>query len=396
MTNSNPNTSSNLMRRTAKMKSFSSLFPCLQARKLRRQRRQDYHASWTCAGISDLAQTSEPSDAYEHEKKYHYNYAAQSAELSALPDQPQEPAPKTLQTTSSIRIVSPEDSECSTLDPDEQPQGQEPSAKQTDALSDEETDVECGSEQPQRVITMTVGPQTETPTPRANVLSQSKDDIDLELSSRRIPRSPSKKPRPASMDVPPSAVAKLPEIKSRIIEDIPEDAEEEDKQGVSVAAPEDEQDPETTKPAKRSSAWRLSQRKSMVEIFNLLQSTAAAVASAPKRSNIRLPKSLRPSSASERPSENASSSSPSPPPSSSSSSSSSPRPPTPPPKSPTLASADPVSSSAPPATALTTPSSSPTKKQRRMGTAVFPLPSLWPDSHEDITSINTTNQTLFH
>ncbi|RAK98943.1 uncharacterized protein BO80DRAFT_436583 [Aspergillus ibericus CBS 121593] len=355
------------------MKSLSSLFPCLQARKLRRQRRQDYHASWTCAGIADLAQTSEP-DAYEHEKKYHYKYAAQSTEISALPDQPQEAATQPIQTTSSIRIVSPEDSECSTLDPDDQPQGQDFSAKQTNTLSDEETDVECSPKLPQRVINMTVGPQSETP-----VLPKSKDDIDLELSSRRIPRSPDKKPRPASMDVPPSAVAKLPEIKSRIIEDIPEDVEEEDKQDANTAAAEDEQE----KPAKRSSAWRLSQRKSMIEIFNLLQSTAAAVASAPKRSNIRLPRSLRPSPAPE-------------PSSSDATSCSSPRPPTPPPKSPTLASVEHFSSSAPPTTTLTTPSSSPTKKQRRMGTAVFPLPSQWPDSHEDITRINTSNQTLFH
>ncbi|OOF94800.1 hypothetical protein ASPCADRAFT_516198 [Aspergillus carbonarius ITEM 5010] len=356
------------------MKSLSSLFPCLQARKLRRQRRQDYHASWTCAGISELAQTSEPSDAHEHEKNYQYDYAPQSEKITALPDQPQDPATKTPQTTSSIRIVSPEESECSTLDPDEQAQGQDASAKQTSTLSDEETDVECGPEQPQRVITMTVGPQTEeTPTLRADVLPKSKDDIDLELSSRRIPRSPDKKPRPASMDVPPSAVAKLPEIKSRIIEDIPEDVEEEAKQNVNIAGSEEEQDPETTKPAKRSSAWRLSQRKSMVEIFNLLQSTAVAVASAPKRSNIKLPKSLRPS--------------PAPEPSSS-------RPPTPPPKSPTLTTeGDQLSSSAP---TLTTPSSSPTKKQRRMGTAVFPLPHQWPETHEDLTNINTNNQTLFH
>ncbi|PWY96365.1 hypothetical protein BO94DRAFT_570687 [Aspergillus sclerotioniger CBS 115572] len=374
MTNSNHNSHSILMRRVHKMKSLSSLFPCLQARKLRRQRRQDYHASWTCAGISELAQTSELSDAHEHEKHYEYDHAPQSEKLTALPDQPHEAATKTPQTTSSIRIVRPEESECSTLEFDDLPQDQEPSAKQTNTLSDEETDVECSPKLPQKVITMTVGPQTEeTSTPRANVLPQSKDDIDLELSSRRIPRSPDKKPRPASMDVPPSAVTKLPEIKSRIIEDIPEDVEEEAKQNVNVAGSEEEQDLETTKPAKRSSAWRLSQRKSMVEIFNLLQSTAAAVASAPKRSNIKLPKSLRPSPAPEP---------------------SSPRPPTPPPKSPTLTTESDQPSTAAPT--LTTPSSSPTKKQRRMGTAVFPLPHQWPETHEDITNIKTNNQTLFH
>ncbi|GKZ66871.1 hypothetical protein AnigIFM50267_000959 [Aspergillus niger] len=417
MTNSILNSS--LMQRPRKMKCLSSIFlPCLQARKLRRQRRQDYHASWTCAGISELAQPTEPFPAYEHEKQHHG-----STELSALPDQSKDVVTKTPQMTPSIRLVNPADSECSTLDdPDEkQPQGiqDDTAAKQTTTLSDDDTDVESGSEKASRVIDMKVGPQTEEPlNPKAHLSPKSKDDIDLELSSRRIPRSPDKKPRPASMDVPPSAAAKLPEIKSRIIEDIPEDVEEEDKHDADIkhtvsavpdeqAKPEEEHGSETaaTKPTKRTSTWRLSQRKSMNELFNLLQSTAAAVAAAPKLSNLKFaipPKSpLRASPTNDSPHHSYVSSV----------SSTSNRPPTPPPKSPVLRPnsrplPDPVqlSSSAPPAsgTSLGSLSSSPTKKQRRMGTAVFPLlPCKWAGIHDEdmkekhSNDTNRNSQTLF-
>ncbi|GKZ52558.1 hypothetical protein AnigIFM49718_000440 [Aspergillus niger] len=407
------------MQRPRKMKCLSSIFlPCLQARKLRRQRRQDYHASWTCAGISELAQPTEPFPAYEHEKQHHG-----STELSALPDQSKDVVTKTPQMTPSIRLVNPADSECSTLDdPDEkQPQGiqDDTAAKQTTTLSDDDTDVESGSEKASRVIDMKVGPQTEEPlNPKAHLSPKSKDDIDLELSSRRIPRSPDKKPRPASMDVPPSAAAKLPEIKSRIIEDIPEDVEEEDKHDADIkhtvsavpdeqAKPEEEHGSETaaTKPTKRTSTWRLSQRKSMNELFNLLQSTAAAVAAAPKLSNLKFaipPKSpLRASPTNDSPHHSYVSSV----------SSTSNRPPTPPPKSPVLRPnsrplPDPaqLSSSAPPAsgTSLGSLSSSPTKKQRRMGTAVFPLlPCKWAGIHDEdmkekhSNDTNRNSQTLF-
>ncbi|GLA34061.1 hypothetical protein AnigIFM63309_004088 [Aspergillus niger] len=417
MTNSILNSS--LMQRPRKMKCLSSIFlPCLQARKLRRQRRQDYHASWTCAGISELAQPTEPFPAYEHEKQHHG-----STELSALPDQSKDVVTKTPQMTPSIRLVNPADSECSTLDdPDEkQPQGiqDDTAARQTTTLSDDDTDVESGSEKASRVIDMKVGPQTEEPlNPKAHLSPKSKDDIDLELSSRRIPRSPDKKPRPASMDVPPSAAAKLPEIKSRIIEDIPEDVEEEDKHDADIkhtvsavpdeqAKPEEEHGSETaaTKPTKRTSTWRLSQRKSMNELFNLLQSTAAAVAAAPKLSNLKFaipPKSpLRASPTNDSPHHSYVSSV----------SSTSNRPPTPPPKSPVLRPnsrplPDPaqLSSSAPPAsgTSLGSLSSSPTKKQRRMGTAVFPLlPCKWAGIHDEdmkekhSNDTNRNSQTLF-
>ncbi|PWY90785.1 hypothetical protein BO70DRAFT_284044 [Aspergillus heteromorphus CBS 117.55] len=448
---------SDLMRRPRNMKSLSSLFlPCLQARKLRRQRRQEYHTSWTCAGISDFEQGPEQADHHHHEHKYRYDSPPESTELSRLPEQPKDAITKGPQTTASIRLVSSGDSECSTLGPEEgHPHGKEDSsAKQTGTLSDEETDVESTSpENPHRAISMEVGPQTpqrpqdddEITTPR------SKDDLDLELSTRRIPRNPDKKPRPASMDVPPSAAAKLPEIKSRIIEDIPEDVEEEGKhdndmtQTGSTAAQDSEtdEDPDSatkSASAKRRSTWRLSQRKSMIEIFNLLQSTAAAVASAPKLSNLKLPLAGRsPLRASMT--------------SSSYDEPSSPVPPTPPPKSPPYAAAAAAASTSTtaPATATattttpaaasssstttttttttttskplpsphphdhpdpSTPTPSPTKKQRRMGTAVFPLPistRKWAEIHPTLGTFagkhqtttngenkgNSINQTLF-
>ncbi|KNG80159.1 hypothetical protein ANOM_011659 [Aspergillus nomiae NRRL 13137] len=75
---------------------------------------------------------------------------------------------------------------------------------------------------------------------------------------------------------------KGPEVRSRMIEDIPEEA---DKEAESKANEHDD----TTIPAKDEQgmpAWRVSRRKSLIEIINLLQATAAA---APKLSSIRLP-----------------------------------------------------------------------------------------------------------
>jgi hypothetical protein len=69
---------------------------------------------------------------------------------------------------------------------------------------------------------------------------------------------------------------KLPEIKSRLIEDIPEETEPTSEDTTTTPS----------KDEKGLPAWRLSRRKSLVEIINLLQATAAA---APKLSNIRLP-----------------------------------------------------------------------------------------------------------
>ncbi|KAF7592052.1 hypothetical protein BBP40_000717 [Aspergillus hancockii] len=74
---------------------------------------------------------------------------------------------------------------------------------------------------------------------------------------------------------------KLPDIKSRLIEDIPEETEPE-----TSSPPEDPKTTVLSKDEKSIPAWRLSRRKSLIEIINLLQATAA---SAPKLSNIRLP-----------------------------------------------------------------------------------------------------------
>ncbi|KAE8342448.1 hypothetical protein BDV24DRAFT_173768 [Aspergillus arachidicola] len=78
---------------------------------------------------------------------------------------------------------------------------------------------------------------------------------------------------------------KGPEVRSRMIEDIPEETGTETESKTN----EPDQETDTTIPAedeKGMPAWRVSRRKSLVEIINLLQATAA---SAPKLSSIRLP-----------------------------------------------------------------------------------------------------------
>ncbi|RHZ49077.1 uncharacterized protein CDV56_105469 [Aspergillus thermomutatus] len=83
--------------------------------------------------------------------------------------------------------------------------------------------------------------------------------------------------------LPPKA-AKLPEVKSRMIENIPEEDDGDDDDDFAHAdnttSCEDptekssqEQDSGTPRDAKRSSTWRQSSRKSLVDIINLLQST---------------------------------------------------------------------------------------------------------------------------
>ncbi|KAE8385813.1 hypothetical protein BDV23DRAFT_190565 [Aspergillus alliaceus] len=84
---------------------------------------------------------------------------------------------------------------------------------------------------------------------------------------------------------------KLPEVKSRMIEDIPEETETEIEPEDADAneKEKDEAEANSTIPSKDEKgmpAWRLSRRKSLIEIINLLQATAAA---APKLSHIRLP-----------------------------------------------------------------------------------------------------------
>ncbi|KAE8374251.1 hypothetical protein BDV26DRAFT_300367 [Aspergillus bertholletiae] len=79
---------------------------------------------------------------------------------------------------------------------------------------------------------------------------------------------------------------KGPEVRSRMIEDIPEETGPEAE---SKKTHESDPETDTTIPAKDDKgmpAWRVSRRKSLVEIINLLQATAA---SAPKLSHIRLP-----------------------------------------------------------------------------------------------------------
>ncbi|RAH41353.1 uncharacterized protein BO95DRAFT_447028 [Aspergillus brunneoviolaceus CBS 621.78] len=174
----------------------------------------------------------------------------------------------------------------------------------------------------------------------------------------------------------------------------------------------------------------------MIELFSLLQSTAAAVAAAPKFSNLKLPLTQRspfrfstnavvdesPSSvystAATTTSPSRSAAAPPPnaaPPTTPTKKSKlpSPPPPTPPPKSPKQLQQRPLPQtprrkhrhssfqeqiSPPTVTYRTTPSPSPTKKQRRMGTVLFPLTSSFRPSggtnnnnSSNVTTIPTTN-----
>ncbi|PYH80213.1 hypothetical protein BO82DRAFT_338874 [Aspergillus uvarum CBS 121591] len=454
MTRSSVN--SDLMRRPRNMGVLSTLLlPCIQVRKLRRSRRQrDHHTSWSCAGIAEFEeQHQQHQQQGTTEKKLHTRDTEGYTELSSFPEKPQPAATMTATTlthTKSIRLVSCADSECSTLGPDDGPilekddeagdqeredflAGKESASESGNAtllslLSDEETDVEqSGGGSPplvQKIIAMEVVPSSRPPS-RAGAgagTPKSKDDLDLELASRRVPKiQEDRRPRPASMQVHSTGGAlKLPEIKSRVIDDIPEDIEE-DVVGVrvrplrqaarksallkpTVVEGEDDDDDDENDDKKRSSTWRLSQRKSMIELFSLLQSTAAAVAAAPKFSNLKLPLTQRsPFRFSTNAVVDASPSSktklPSPPP------------PTPPPKSPKqLLQQRPLPQtpqrkprhssfqeqiSPPTATYRTSPSPSPTKKQRRMGTVLFPLtssfrPTSGGNNNPSVTTTTTT------
>ncbi|PYI18538.1 hypothetical protein BO99DRAFT_460859 [Aspergillus violaceofuscus CBS 115571] len=459
MTRSSVN--SDLMRRPRNMGVLSTLLlPCIQVRKLRRSRRQrDHHTSWSCAGIAEFEeQQQQQQQQGTTEKDLHTHDTEGYTELASFPEKPQPAATTTttpLTHTKSIRLVSCADSECSTLGPDEGPilekddeagdqeredflAGKESAPESGNAtllslLSDEETDVEqSGGGSPplvQKVIAMEVVSSSRPPS-RAGAgagTPKSKDDLDLELASRRVPKiQEDRRPRPASMQVHSTGGAlKLPEIKSRVIDDIPEDVEEE-VVGVrvrplrqaarksallkpTVVEGEDDDDDDENDDKKRSSTWRLSQRKSMIELFSLLQSTAAAVAAAPKFSNLKLPLTQRspfrfstnavvdasPSSVystaattTTSPSRPATAAPSTPP---KKAKLPSPPPPTPPPKSPKqLLQQRPLPQtpqrkprhssfqeqiSPPTATYRTSPSPSPTKKQRRMGTVLFPLTS---------------------
>ncbi|PYH48843.1 uncharacterized protein BP01DRAFT_379234 [Aspergillus saccharolyticus JOP 1030-1] len=452
------------------------LLPCMQVRKLRRAKRQrDHHSSWSCAGIAEL---EEKGVVHGHHHPRQNIVEKEAAELSAVSADERaqggvEGATTTgLSHSKSIRLVSCADSECSTLGPEDGPileqavdEGEErdnflngtrrnsSSSKPGDhMLSDEETDVEQSSPQPvQKVIAMEVVPSRppsragggggdDEAVAMAKAKAQSKDDLDLELASRRIPRNPDRKPRPASMQVQSTGGAlKLPEIKSRMIEDIPEDVEGEERRtdgGVKIrplrqaiaskkAAPAltpaetvKEEGEDDKQDDKRSSTWRLSQRKSMIELFNLLQSTAAAVARMPlvprssafRASTIAVDES--PSSVYSTTTNTiitASPAGPRPlrPPTTPTKTTKlpSPPPPTPPPKSPkqllqqrplprtpqrkhkpTSIHHDYPGQQEDSITTPTSPHPSPTKKQRRMGTVLFPLASLRPSGGNAATS----------
>ncbi|GFF65814.1 hypothetical protein IFM60648_01717 [Aspergillus lentulus] len=71
---------------------------------------------------------------------------------------------------------------------------------------------------------------------------------------------------------PPPKAAKLPEVKSRMIENIPEES---DDDGDNTPPFEDATGNSSERDAKRNSTWRQSSRKSLVDIINLLQSTTS-------------------------------------------------------------------------------------------------------------------------
>ncbi|KAH2560037.1 hypothetical protein KXV70_001349 [Aspergillus fumigatus] len=66
--------------------------------------------------------------------------------------------------------------------------------------------------------------------------------------------------------------AKLPEVKSRMIENIPEESDDDEGNTPSF---EDDATEKSSQDAKRNSTWRQSSRKSLVDIINLLQSTTS-------------------------------------------------------------------------------------------------------------------------
>ncbi|PKX97225.1 uncharacterized protein P174DRAFT_510300 [Aspergillus novofumigatus IBT 16806] len=67
--------------------------------------------------------------------------------------------------------------------------------------------------------------------------------------------------------------AKLPEVKSRMIENIPEESDDEEEG--NTPSFEDDAAEKSSQDAKRNSTWRQSSRKSLVDIINLLQSTTS-------------------------------------------------------------------------------------------------------------------------
>jgi hypothetical protein len=103
-------------------------------------------------------------------------------------------------------------------------------------------------------------------------------------ATHRQEQAPSREPRIPTLPLPPKA-AKLPEVKSRMIENIPEEDDEyfANANTSSFESPTEkpsrEQETETDTPrdadAKRNSTWRESSRKSLVDIINLLQSTTS-------------------------------------------------------------------------------------------------------------------------
>ncbi|RHZ68970.1 hypothetical protein CDV55_106506 [Aspergillus turcosus] len=110
------------------------------------------------------------------------------------------------------------------------------------------------------------------------VIHMDLSDTPTPTATHRQEQAPSKEPRIPTL--PPKA-AKLPEVKSRMIENIPEEDDDEFARADNISSFEEptekssETETETPRDAKRSSTWRHSSRKSLVDIINLLQSTTS-------------------------------------------------------------------------------------------------------------------------
>ncbi|GFF51394.1 hypothetical protein IFM61606_05250 [Aspergillus udagawae] len=201
---------------------ISSMFPCIQRRKPLKFPAQEQN------GVQPESEASQASSATSRT------------------------VPSKSSARMSIRIVEAVDSQ-TTICPEEpvnDHDGLQESEKQRPFVSSVEhkdADAESAKDANVRVIHMDLG---DTPTATHDRHSQKEPLI------------------PA---LPPKA-AKLPEVKSRMIENIPEESDDDEGNPSSFEGPTEKS---SQGDAKRNSTWRQSSRKSLVDIINLLQSTTS-------------------------------------------------------------------------------------------------------------------------
>ncbi|KAF9894861.1 hypothetical protein FE257_004482 [Aspergillus nanangensis] len=232
---------------------------CIQARKRTKRQRQYHHPSW-------LEPSSPPPSSWESISSCPHNTSTATStsitrqegggggggciQLGQLPQEPHQ----LLSKRSSIRIVPVTESESDDININTTDEFSCFDSKPT--LSTPNFPYEDNSESETSTSDSGPGPSTISPSPNPDPSSS---------PNHSIPRRP------------------LPDPKPRLIEDIPEEDETDD--------------PEVTAPTRVSSeiqtqtqnlpTWRVSRRKSLVDILHLLQSTASTTA--PKLSSIKLP-----------------------------------------------------------------------------------------------------------